>query len=243
MRLVLLLIAVALLAVPATALASSTSSASATQFAAKKKPKPAKKSKKLRKTTKTSSSTTRSGATPRTHEQEAEGPIIALVPLTVGTLACEVPTALSTTGFTVGDIVEIKCDLVNGVLTLRRLERKGDAPATSPGAPAGEVEVKGAIVSLNPLQVGSTVCAVPDGMSLAGFDVGQTVEVACSLVGGILTVRKLKHDDGDDENGDDNASSANTGSSTAGPGGGGDDDHSGSGQGGGNHSGSGGNND
>ena len=86
--------------------------------------------------------------------------------------------------------------------------------------------MRGTIVSLAPLQVGSTMCAVPDTLSLVGFAVGQTVELECRLVAGVLTATKLKHEDGDDENESDHSGSGKSGSGHSGPGS--DNDHSGS---------------
>ena len=56
---------------------------------------------------------------------------------------------------------------------------------------------RGVIVSLTPLQVGDLTCAVPAGVSLAGFVVGQTVEITCDLVAGVWTLRKIKREDGE----------------------------------------------
>jgi uncharacterized membrane protein YgcG len=225
MRLVLLLITAALLAAPTAALAGHPSNASSASVAAKKKPKPAKKSKRAKKTKQA-----KKGSSTSLEKREATGPIVALAPLTVGTLACEVPVTVAIGGFAIGDVVEIKCVLVGGVWTLRKIEREDAAPATVPAAPTSdEVEVKGSIVSLSPLQVGSTTCAVPAGMSLTGFAVGQLVELECKLVGGVLTVTKLKREDGDDDNEGDR-SGPSTGSGDNGSSGGdGDNDRSESG--------------
>jgi hypothetical protein len=58
-----------------------------------------------------------------------------------------------------------------------------------------EVEVKGPIVSLSPLTVGTTTCVVPAGFSLVGFAVGDVVEMTCDLVGGQWVLRKLELED------------------------------------------------
>ncbi|MGH7820952.1 MAG: hypothetical protein ACREQ9_14395, partial [Candidatus Binatia bacterium] len=53
-----------------------------------------------------------------------------------------------------------------------------------------ELEVKGTLTSLSPLTVvahgRAFTCAVPAGMSLAGFHVGDFVEVTCHLGGGVF---------------------------------------------------------
>jgi hypothetical protein len=69
----------------------------------------------------------------------------------------------------------------------------------------GRVEVRGKIIRLG----GGTVtvqargsspvtCAVPGGTSLAGFDVGDRVEMRCALVHAKLTLTRLRQKDDDD---------------------------------------------
>ncbi|MFN8224606.1 MAG: hypothetical protein U0R50_15315 [Gaiellales bacterium] len=231
MRLLLILIAAALLAIPATALAGATSHASGSSaIVSKTKPKQKKSKKKAKKAKKAKRQAARSGVA-SIDEREAKGPLTSLSPVTVGTLSCAVPATVSTSGFVVGDVVEITCDLVGGSWTLRKIKHEDDVAV--PGAPGAddEVEVKGTISSLNPLTVGSTSCAVPAGVSLGSFAVGQFVEMKCELVGGVLTVTRLKLEDHADDNDDDHDHS--------GPGRGDDDDdddhgdHSGHGGGGG----------
>ena len=98
-----------------------------------------------------------------------------------------------------------------------------------------EVEIEGTLVSLSPLTVRSATrtvaCAVPSGVSLAGFGIGDFVEITCDLQGGAFVLRVLKHEDEDraDREDDDGHS---------GPGHGGDDDgDDNSGPGGGGHGG------
>ena len=102
-----------------------------------------------------------------------------------------------------------------------------------------EIEIKGTITSLSPLTVASrtrsVTCAVPAGKSLAGFAVGDFVEITCDLIGGTWTLRVLEHedrfddDDGDRDDDDDD-------DDTSGHGGGDDDDDDdNSGPGGGGH--------
>jgi hypothetical protein len=79
------------------------------------------------------------------------------------------------------------------------------------------------------LTVATVTCDVPAGFSMAGFAVGDVVELTCDLVGGRLVARKLQSaEDEDREEADD-------GHDHSGPGHGDDDDdddHSGSGRGG-----------
>jgi hypothetical protein len=97
-----------------------------------------------------------------------------------------------------------------------------------------ELEVKGTLTSLSPLTVtngaGSAVCAVPAGMSLAGFAVGDFVEITCDLRGGVWTLRKLKQED-DDEIRDDDDEDRDDDNSGPGNGDDDDDDNSGPGKG------------
>ncbi len=100
-----------------------------------------------------------------------------------------------------------------------------------------EVEIKGLIRSLAPLTVESRIrsvtCAVPTGMSLAGFAVGDFVEITCDRIDGTWTLRTLHHEDlDDDDNGNEDDDDSSSGPSSgdeddgdhSGPGGGGDDD-------------------
>lgn len=111
------------------------------------------------------------------------------------------------------------------------------SPPTSDEPDDDEVEIKGTIRSLAPLTVESSTrsvtCAVPAGMSLIGFAVGDFVEITCDRIGGTWTLRKLQHEDADDdededeEEGDDSSRGPGSGDDDgddSGPGGGGDDD-------------------
>ena len=66
-----------------------------------------------------------------------------------------------------------------------------------------ELEIKGKIASLSPLTVASgtrsATCAVPSGRSLAGFAVGDFVEMTCDLSGGSWILRKIEREDDDDD--------------------------------------------
>jgi len=76
----------------------------------------------------------------------------------------------------------------------------------------------------------SATCAVPAGMSLAGFAVGDFVEITCDRIGDSWVLRKLKHEDladvDDDDDDEDEDEDDHSGS-----GGGDDDDSSGHGSG------------
>jgi len=60
-------------------------------------------------------------------EREAEGPIVALSPLTVGTLACDVPAGFMLGSLAVGDVVELTCDRVGDRLVVRSVESEDRA--------------------------------------------------------------------------------------------------------------------
>ena len=88
-----------------------------------------------------------------------------------------------------------------------------------------EVELKGTLTSLSPLIVVSgtrtVMCAVPSGVSLAGFAIGDFVEITCDLKVGGFVLRELEHEDQDE----DRANHENDGDHS-GPGGGDDEsDH------------------
>jgi hypothetical protein len=108
-----------------------------------------------------------------------------------------------------------------------------------------ELEVKGTLASLSPLRVvtasGFAVCSVSAGNTLAGFAVGDLVEMTCDLRSGVWVLRKLEHEDdegigagadedhdnsgpGDDDEDDDD-------DDNSGPGNGDDDDDDDSGPG------------
>ena len=58
---------------------------------------------------------------PEDDEQESRGRITSLSPLTVAGLTCDVPAQATLEGFRVGDVVEVTCDLIRGVWTLRKI--------------------------------------------------------------------------------------------------------------------------
>jgi hypothetical protein len=163
-------------------------------------------------------------------ELEVEGVLTSLTPLTAAGKTCSVTAGFSLAGFEVGDVVELTCDRIAGVFTVRRLEHEDeDENENQPVAVAGTIKIQGAIGSLSPLTVATVTCDVPAGFSMAGFAVGDVVELTCDLVGGRLVARKLQSaEDEDREEADD-------GHDHSGPGHGDDDDdddHSGSGRGG-----------
>ena len=170
-------------------------------------------------------------------EREVKGPIVSLSPLTVGSLTCTVPVGTSLAGFRIGDVAEITCDLVQGHFVLRKIHVGDDLVEDRDD----EREVKGRIVSLSPLTVGTLTCALPAGVSLARFQLGEFVEITCDLVDGQWVLRKLEPEDDDDDvshsgpgRGDDDTGHQSGGDhDNSGPGGGDHGGDSGSGSGGG----------
>lgn len=122
--------------------------------------------------------------------------------------------------------------LARKVAVVRSVALRATSPTTSGSlAPTDddELEVKGTLTSLAPLTVtvGSrtAICAVPSGMSIAGFAVGDFVEMTCDLRAGasgmVWTLRKVQHEDDDDgARGDDDGDNHDH----SGPGHGDDDD-------------------
>ena len=97
-----------------------------------------------------------------------------------------------------------------------------------------EVEIKGKLTSLAPLTVTSgarsVTCSVPSAALLAGFAVGDLVEITCDRIGDSWILRKLKHEDLADVDDDDDEEDEDD-DDDSGSGGGDDDDSSGHGSG------------
>ena len=113
--------------------------------------------------------------------------------------------------------------LARGVLLVRSELRASPA---QPVAPAERAEARGSISSLAPLTVAGVTCAVPAGVSLAGFAVGDLVEMQCVLVGTVLTLRRLESEQADnDEDIDDDEHEDDDHGNRGHGGGGGDGGH------------------
>jgi len=82
--------------------------------------------------------------------------------------------------------------------------------SSSPRADDDEVEIKGRLTSLFPLTVESAArsvtCTVSTSGALAGFAVGDFVEITCDRVGGSWMLRTLEHEDRADADADDDSS-------------------------------------
>lgn len=150
---------------------------------------------------------------------EVKGSVVALAPLTVRTgtgvvVACDVPAGFSPGALAVGARVELTCVVDGGRWVVRSVELeddagddehegRGDDDEDDGDKDADERELEGTLVSLDPVTVeargGRLVCAVPDGVSLAGFAVGDRVELKCALVQGSWVLERLEREDDEDD--------------------------------------------
>lgn len=118
-----------------------------------------------------------------------------------------------------GDEVELLASIgPDGALTLVAFDADDD-DGIDFDAEDGEAEIEGVIADLTAEAVtvqsggGTLTCAIPAGVTLTGFAVGDAVEMECLMVGGAFTLRELEsetdefeHEDDDeqeDENEDD----------------------------------------
>ena len=194
-------------------------------------------------------------------ELEVRGTVMSLTPSTATVagsitvtarslpVTCAIPAGVTLT-VTVGDLVELKCDLVGdpGVWTIRIAKHEddegGDDDHSGPGHDGTtEVEVRGTIaapflptstsVTVTPRSGGAPVTCTITAGSLPRFAAGDAVKIECIKVGDTLKLREIEKSD------DDDGDVSHDGES--GHGGGGDDgDHHGDDDGGHDGSGSGG---
>jgi hypothetical protein len=103
-------------------------------------------------------------------------------------------------GLAAGSRVKARGEVVSTVLTLTRLVLKTDS------SDSGDTETEGAVTALDPASItiqpaaGGTplTFAIPDGFSLpAGLQVGSVVSAKGELVSSVLTLTKLKLEEGD----------------------------------------------
>jgi hypothetical protein len=88
--------------------------------------------------------------------------------------------------------------LASGVLIVSARILDRDAVRDDDDPDDDEREVRGRIASLSPLTVAGLTCTVPSGMSLAGFRVGDVVEMTCDLIRGVWTLREIHLEDDDE---------------------------------------------
>lgn len=132
-----------------------------------------------------------------------------------GLVSVAVPAGVTLPALKPGDEITVIAEIgADGSFTLVSLDAKdGDGKGADLSDDGGEVEVQGAITSLSPLTVapkeGSPVsCAVPAGVSLDGFAVGDKVELKCELTSAGLVLTKLESDKGKIDVGDEEHSAA-----------------------------------
>jgi hypothetical protein len=121
-----------------------------------------------------------------------------------GEVFVTVPDGLQLPPLSPGDEIELVVTVdATGAFTLVSVQTDGEDGGDGSHEDHGRVEVTGTITDLGPPiavqpRDGSPVqCAIPDGMDLSGFAVGDHVEMKCALVNGTLTLTKLEHDDED----------------------------------------------
>lgn len=225
MRLALLTALLVALVVPAVSLgatsaASHSASASTTAAVAKKKHRSSKRQ--LRRESRSGkSSFARSRASspvtvPAVQKREAKGPITALgaASITVGTLTCDVPAAVSLGTLAVGDLVELTCvrTAADAPWALRKVEREdGGAQGLQ------EIEVKGPVTALGAgtISVGTVTCTIPAGVVVTGIAVGDLVELKCLVGAAETTLVKVEREDepsASDDSGDDHDGHEGSGS-------------------------------
>ncbi|MGZ8688439.1 MAG: hypothetical protein ACXWZP_08420, partial [Gaiellaceae bacterium] len=135
-------------------------------------------------------------------ELEVRGTVTAVTPAVIvktGTsvvVTCIVPAGATPTGIAVGDLVEVKCDLIGGQWTLRKAhgedDEEHDEEHSGHSSHGSKVKVLGTLTSLDPANLtvkrGSgelVTCDVPAGVSLTGLTAGQLVEMKCRTINGV----------------------------------------------------------
>ena len=112
---------------------------------------------------------------------------------------CAVPPNVDLTGFSAGDLVEMHCYFAKGMFVLASLD-SDSAQLPEDGQP--EFTVQGFVASLDGGSIAVTAqgrsepvrCAVPVGVDLEGFAVGDFVELHCHFDGGRFVLAELKSD-------------------------------------------------
>lgn len=138
-------------------------------------------------------------------ELEVRGTVTAVTPSVVvktGTgvvVTCVIPAGTTLSGIALGDLVELECHLIGGQWTLRKAhgEDERDGEHGDDDHHGSKVKVRGTLTSLDPLTVtpgagAAVTCAIPTGVSPAGFAVGDMVKMKCRRDGDTLTLRKLE---------------------------------------------------
>jgi hypothetical protein len=111
---------------------------------------------------------------------------------------CHAPDADALLGFRVGDKVKLHCHLEEGGLVLASMkselafvDEEGYAELTVWGVISA---LSDSAVSVNREGGGSVTCAVPEGLDIEGFAVGDATKIHCHYVEGEWMLAKLKSD-------------------------------------------------
>ncbi len=124
------------------------------------------------------------------------------ITVTTGTgfdVTCVIPPNV-TLNVKVGAPIELKCDFIGGVWTVRVAHGEGEHSGSS-GKDSSKVEVRGTIkelidtaVTVTPRQGDPVVCTIPAGVSLAQFAVDDFVKMECVKTSGstALTLKEIE---------------------------------------------------
>ena len=158
-------------------------------------------------------------------EMEVRGKVTVLSPLTVAagsppvSIPCVVPAGV-TLKVAVGDMIELKCDLIGGVWTVR-VAHGEDEHSGSGDDDSSEIKVRGTLsfssdglgVTVTPPAPGQPVtCTIPNSVLAklkAQFAAGDVVKMECVKVGDQPMLKEIEKKGGDSAaqqsgNGDDN---------------------------------------
>lgn len=129
-----------------------------------------------------------------------------------GEVLVTVPDGFQLPPLTPGDEIELIVSVDGaGAFTLVSVQAddENDDDGQGIGDDHGRIEVKGAItgigdgsITVQPHGASAVTCLVPDGFGIAGFGVGDNVEMKCALVNDQLTLTELEHEDSGDDGGD-----------------------------------------
>lgn len=127
-----------------------------------------------------------------------------------GRVAVTLPAGLAVAAAP-GDEIELLVSVgEDGSFTLVALSGEDDEGGLDLDAEAGEVEVEGVLsalsedsVSVSASAAGMITCSVPAGVSLAGFAIGEAVEMECTLREGAFELRELESEHAEVEIDDD----------------------------------------
>jgi hypothetical protein len=114
-------------------------------------------------------------------------------------VTCAVPEDFDTTGFEVGQMVQMTCDYGDGnpvLVDLQPYEESGEPPPP----PSDDVLAYGSIDTLTPAEItvttdeGPVTCAVPEGADLSAFHADADVEMKCVHTDAGLRLKRLQSD-------------------------------------------------